>query len=67
VLERAGLISRRVEGRTHHLSLVPAPLRTASEWLAFYEAFWEGGIDRLSDLARSIEGEQAPSKRGDSR
>jgi len=55
VLESAGLIQRRVEGRTHHLSLRPEPLRTASEWLAFYRSFWEGGVDRLAELAAELE------------
>jgi DNA-binding transcriptional ArsR family regulator len=55
VLEGAGLIQRRVVGRTHHLSLRPEPLRTASDWLAFYRTFWEGGVDRLAELAADLE------------
>ena len=55
VLERAGLIQRRVEGRTHHLSLRRDGLRGASEWLDFYRSFWEGGVDRLSSLATELE------------
>jgi DNA-binding transcriptional ArsR family regulator len=55
VLETAGLIQRRVEGRTHHLSLRPAALRTASEWLTYYRPFWEEGVDRLADLAAELD------------
>lgn len=55
VLENAGLIERRVDGRTHHLSLRPTALRTASEWLAHYRPFWEEGVDRLSALAADLE------------
>jgi DNA-binding transcriptional ArsR family regulator len=55
VLETAGLIQRRVEGRTHHLSLRPAALRTASEWLMHYRPFWEEGVDRLADLAAELD------------
>jgi len=62
VLERAGLITRRVEGRMHHLSLRPEPLRTASDWLSFYRGFWEGGADRLAELAADLES-AAPSRR----
>lgn len=53
VLENAGLVSRRVEGRVHHLQLNPRPLRTAAEWLEIYRAFWEERLDALEQfLAR---------------
>jgi DNA-binding transcriptional ArsR family regulator len=45
VLETAGLVRRRIEGRAHVLRLEPAPLAAAEDWLRFYEAFW---TDRLS-------------------
>jgi DNA-binding transcriptional ArsR family regulator len=54
-LERAGLISRRVEGRTHHLSLDPAGFRTAAEFLASYERFWQLSLGRLKDLVADLE------------
>src|SRR6476661_9023155 len=41
VLERAGLVARRVAGREHWLTLEPAPLAQASRWLEHYRAFWE--------------------------
>jgi DNA-binding transcriptional ArsR family regulator len=47
VLENAGLVKRRIEGRVHRIGLNPEPLRTASEWLEFYRAFWEGRLDAL--------------------
>ncbi|GAB4347018.1 MAG: metalloregulator ArsR/SmtB family transcription factor [Gammaproteobacteria bacterium] len=52
VLERAGLIRRRITGRTHRCSLDPLPLASAEEWLAHYRAFWE---PRLDSLARFID------------
>jgi DNA-binding transcriptional ArsR family regulator len=53
VLENAGLVTRRVEGRVHRISLNPEPLRTASEWLEIYRAFWENRLDALEQfLAR---------------
>ncbi len=55
VLEHAGLIGRRVEGRRHYLYLKPDSLRTASDWLSFYRPFWEGGVDRLADVAAELE------------
>ena len=50
VLERAGLVSRRVEGREHWLRLQPAPLRTASRWLDEYRVFWESRLDALEAM-----------------
>lgn len=48
VLERAGLVSRRVAGRQHLCSLKAEPLREVSEWLSFYEQFWNESLDRLA-------------------
>lgn len=42
VLERAGLISRRKEGRSYICRLEPEPLRLADQWIRFYEGFWDG-------------------------
>lgn len=50
VLESAGLLSRRIEGRTHRFRLVPKPMRDAEEWIARHRAFWEGTLDRLETL-----------------
>jgi DNA-binding transcriptional ArsR family regulator len=53
VLENAGLVTRRIEGRVHHIGLDPEPLRGASEWLHLYRAFWEERLDALDQfLAR---------------
>jgi DNA-binding transcriptional ArsR family regulator len=40
VLERAGLVRRRREGREHWLVLRPAPLREVAGWIARYERLW---------------------------
>lgn len=40
VLERAGLVRRRVEGRSHICRIAPASFAAASEWLGYYERFW---------------------------
>ena len=50
VLERAGLVNRRVRGRQHICSLSPKPLKEASEWLSFYEDFWNSSLDRLEAM-----------------
>ena len=50
VLERAGLVRRRVEGRTHHCRLDARRLGDAQRWLAFYERFWSERLDALETL-----------------
>lgn len=49
-LERAGLVARRVEGRTHHCRLNPAALSDAHEWLSFYQQYWSEKLDALERL-----------------
>jgi len=49
VLERAGLVRRRVEGRTHWLALEPRPLVEAERT----RAFWNGRLDALEELLRT--------------
>lgn len=55
VLESAGLIIRRVEGRQHWLRLAPDGFRSAAEWFAHYQDFWSGSVDRLEQLLTAIE------------
>lgn len=47
VLERAGLVGRRIAGRTHRVRLRPAVLADAHAWLGFYEQFWAERLDAL--------------------
>ncbi len=47
VLERAGLVRRQRQGRTHLISLNPAPLAAAHAWLSRYQRFWEARLDAL--------------------
>ncbi len=53
VLEGAGLVRRRVEGRAHVCSLAPAGLKSADEWLRFYESFWSVRFDALDQMFRA--------------
>jgi len=59
VLESAGLLARRREGRVHHCRFIPGPMRTAADWIAHYQAFWE---DRLDSLKRFLEQPQKEEK-----
>jgi DNA-binding transcriptional ArsR family regulator len=47
VLEEAGLVARRKDGRTNHLRLVASPLKSAAQWLDQYQGFWEAQFDSL--------------------
>ncbi len=64
VLERAGLIQRVVQGRTHLCRLEAAPLRSAEAWLRHYEQFW---TERLDVLAGLIEAEDAAKEKDPAR
>jgi DNA-binding transcriptional ArsR family regulator len=50
VLERAGLVERRIAGREHWLTLRPEPLNDASRWLEHYRAFWEARLEALEHM-----------------
>jgi DNA-binding transcriptional ArsR family regulator len=55
VLEKAGLLQRRRDGRTHYLRLAAGPMQEAAEWLALYRQFWEDSFDALEALLRDDE------------
>jgi DNA-binding transcriptional ArsR family regulator len=47
VLEGAGLIVTRRDGKGRECSLVPDGLADARGWLDFHRRFWSGSFDRL--------------------
>ncbi len=49
VLEHAGLICRRRDGRVHHLKLHAKPMREAAQWINEYRKFWESALDSLAN------------------
>ena len=52
VLERAGLVKREINGRVHTISLAPARLGVALDWISIYRNFWQS---RMQELANSLE------------
>ncbi len=52
VLERAGLVSRTVDGRLHRCSLAAGPLQHVAEWIDPYRRFWG---DTLAALASFVQ------------
>jgi DNA-binding transcriptional ArsR family regulator len=59
VLEGAGLVRRRVQGREHILSLDAAPLAEAAEWIEHYSRFWS---DQLASLDAFVTGRDNAEK-----
>ncbi|HEV8527778.1 MAG TPA: metalloregulator ArsR/SmtB family transcription factor [Kribbellaceae bacterium] len=53
VLERAGVVVRTVEGRTHQLELNVAPLNEAAEWFERQRVVWTRMFDAVDDLLNS--------------
>jgi DNA-binding transcriptional ArsR family regulator len=66
ILERAGLVERRIEGRIHHCRLAPQPLQDATEWLQACRAYWEQRLDALEEflLSKRATPANAPAKSG---
>lgn len=64
VLENAGLLERRVEGRTHYCRLSPRPLAEIREWLEFYERFWNRRLDALERALGEDESGSGSQSRG---
>ena len=53
ILERAGLVRRRVAGRDHFLSLDPEPLDAAAAWMQRERAAWTHRLDKLEAALRA--------------
>jgi DNA-binding transcriptional ArsR family regulator len=64
VLEQAGLLTRRIAGRTHYCSLRPEPLRAAEGWLVTSRRFW---AERLDALEQYLEQQTPPDSGNEGR
>jgi DNA-binding transcriptional ArsR family regulator len=53
VLESAGLVRRKVQGRSHICRIEPSPLAAADRWLRYYERFWNKRLDALEALLKA--------------
>src|SRR6185295_2319404 len=47
VLEKAGLVKRRKDGRVHSMRLEAKPMQEAQAWIDRYRTFWEGNLDQF--------------------
>ena len=50
MLERAKLVSRRIEGREHFLSLTPAPMDEAVAWMEQQAGLWRWRLGELEKV-----------------
>jgi DNA-binding transcriptional ArsR family regulator len=50
VLEDAGIVERKVEGRVHYFRLRQKGLERAGKWITRHQAFWEGAVEQLDHL-----------------
>ena len=58
VLERAGLLVQKREGRIRRCRLEAAPMRDALQWLDRYRQFWEQQMDSLADFLKDPRNEE---------
>ena len=52
VLEETGVVTRVVDGRTHRLSLHPAVLDEAADWMDRQRTHWERLFDVVDDYLK---------------
>ena len=52
ILEQGGLITVQAKGRERVNSLIPDGLQPVTDWLAFFDRYWD---DRLADLKHAVE------------
>ena len=62
MLERAGLVRRRVSGRDHFLSLDPRPMDEVAAWMQRERAAWEARLDKLEAALRAEDAIEAAKK-----
>ncbi|MEM7135791.1 MAG: metalloregulator ArsR/SmtB family transcription factor [Myxococcota bacterium] len=60
VLERAGLLSREVDGRVHRCAIDPAPLNKAQAWVERVRQHWGDRLDELASYLDTVQRENQP-------
>ena len=63
VLERAGLVQREVQGRTHVCRLDAGPMHAGLEWMRHYEKFWNSRLDALQALLKAEDTQTATTRK----
>ena len=63
LLERAGLVRRRISGRDHFLALEPRPFDQLTRWMHETREFWTARLDHLAAALRADDLIKKVSKR----
>ncbi len=58
VLEEAGLVSRKIEGRKHRFRLETKLMDQAQGWIERQRAFWLASFDELDEYLREIKSDK---------
>ena len=62
LLERAGLVERRKQGREVIISFRGEPLREVAGWVNDYERFWNARLDQFEQHFKDKKGRKAKDK-----
>ena len=62
LLERAGLVRRRIAGRDHFLSLEPKPFDELTQWMLKTREFWSARLDALEAALRADDAIKAAAR-----
>ncbi len=54
VLEKAGLIERRRQGREQIVRVKPERAAAAADWLAYYTQFWKQQFDAVENYLKNV-------------
>jgi len=63
LLERAGLVRRRIAGRDHFLALEPKPFDDLTQWMLKTREFWSSRLDSLEAALRAEDAIEAARKK----
>ena len=63
VLENAGLVELRKQGRLRQCHLIAGPIREAADWLSVYRQFWERNLALLAGYLESPRKKTTRSKK----
>ncbi len=54
VLERAGLVTRRIDAQRRPVKLKAEPMKAAANWIEDYRKFWEARFDALDAVLEEM-------------
>jgi DNA-binding transcriptional ArsR family regulator len=60
VLERAGMLKQRRDGRIRRCRLDPEPIREAAEWIEHHKRFWTHQLDALAGFLEQAGPDEEP-------